>query len=96
MSEIVYVQNKTNVFGIVGLVVSIVGLLTFCCYGIGGFVSVLALILSIVGLTIKNANKGCAVAGLTISIITLVLTILMFIGLAGVGTFGYNFSNILT
>ena len=69
-------SDKVNGFGIAGLVVSILSILT-CC----GSISVISLILSIVGLKKSDeyGGKGLSIAGIIVSIIGIVLVVLAII-----------------
>lgn len=86
MGEVYF--KKTNVFGIISLCISIVSLMTVCCYGVGGLLAIPSLILAILGLTVKDAGKGTALAGLIISIITIVILGFIVLGALGVLSFG--------
>ena len=70
-------KKKTNVVAVIGFIVAIVSIFTF------GFPSIIALVLSIIGLAIAKKYskplKGLAIAGLIISGISLILFWVLFI-----------------
>lgn len=70
-------KKKTNVVAIIGFIIAIISILTF------GFPSIIALVLSIIGLAIakkySNPLKGLSIAGLIISGISLILFWVLFI-----------------
>lgn len=73
--------SKTNVIGIVGFVVSIIAFFTSFFF-VGIIFAIASLILSIIGITSSkklNNGKGLSIAGLIISIISIVISILMII-----------------
>lgn len=68
-------KNQVNGLGIAGFVLSIVGLLFLVLPPIGFFMLIVALGLSIAGLT--KPNKGFAIAGLIISVAAIIIAILI-------------------
>ena len=70
-------NKKTNIVAVIGFIVAIVSIFTF------GFPSIIALVLSIIGLAIAKKYskplKGLAIAGLIISGISLILFWVLFI-----------------
>lgn len=64
-------KKNTNVVAIIGFIIAIISILTF------GFPSIIALVLSIIGLAIakkySNPLKGLAIAGLIISIVSFLI-----------------------
>lgn len=71
---------KTNIYGIIGFVVSIMALLTSFVF-IGGLFGIVSLVLSILGLNYAKKlkeGKGLSIAGLIISIISIVIVVVYF------------------
>lgn len=68
-------RSQVNGLGIAGFVLSIVGLLFLVLPPIGFFMLIVALGLSIAGLT--KPNKGFAIAGLIISVAAIIIAILI-------------------
>ena len=70
------IQNQTNGMGIAGMVIGIIALTTVCCGGIGGFLGIIGLALSIIAVCSKNKPKGAAITGIicnSISVLTIII-----------------------
>lgn len=66
--EPVVAEEPKKKGGVAGLIISIVGILTSGCLGLGGILCIVSLIMSIVNLVKKKGKKGLAVVALIISI----------------------------
>lgn len=66
--EFVAPEEPKKKGGVAGLIISIVGILTSGCLGLGGILCIVSLIMSIVNLVKKKGKKGLAIASLIISI----------------------------
>ena len=92
-SETIYTSapqpaKQSNVFGIIGLIFSILGLLIWCCGGFWGLIfTIPAIVLSILSL-VKLGKNGLGITGIIISGITILLFILRIILLAILGAAG--------
>lgn len=80
--------KQTNGLAIASLIVSIIGLLFCCCYGVPAIICGIAgLILGI--MANKKGKSGMATAGIIISIVSLVFgvlyVVLMIVGIMGAG-----------
>ena len=64
--------------GIAGMILGIVAILFFCI-GIGGLAGIIGLILSIIALNKKEFKRGCAIAGVVLNSIALLLFIFLMI-----------------
>lgn len=76
-------EKQSKALGIVGLILGILGILTFCCYG-GLLFGLIGLILSIVYLT-KKGSKGLGISGVIVSAIGLIASIIWLIIAVGTG-----------
>ena len=72
-----YGVSQSNGPGIAGMVLGIIGVLTFWFPFIGLPVSVIGLVLSAVGMK-RFTGKGFAIAGLVLTIIGLILSLCIF------------------
>lgn len=70
-------QKQTNGLGIAGMVIGIISLVTVCCGGLGGFLGIIGLILSVVGACSKNKQKSTAVAGIVCNSISILIMIII-------------------
>lgn len=70
-------QKQSKGLGIAGLILSIIGLLTSCCYG-GLLFGLIGLILSIVYL-VKKGSKGLGISGTIIGAIALLISAIVLI-----------------
>lgn len=70
-------EKSQSGFGIAGMVIGIVSLL-LACFLVGGFLGIVGLVLSIVGITQKGKKTGTAVAGIVLNILAIILMIIMF------------------
>lgn len=64
--------------GIAGMILGIIALVFFCI-GIGGLLGLIGLILSIVAVNNKKRKQGCAIAGIVLNSIALLLFILIML-----------------
>lgn len=71
-------QKKQSGFGIASLVLGIIGLLTVCIF-IGIFPCILGVIFAMIALCDKSKRKGLAIAGLSCSVVGLLVYIPWFI-----------------
>lgn len=71
-------ERKNSGLGIAGMIIGIVSVLSVCMC-IGGFTAVIGLILSIIAITNVNTKKGCAIAGIILNSIALVILIILII-----------------
>lgn len=71
-------QNQQSGLGIAGMIIGIIALLLSCIL-IGGFIGIVGLILSIVGVSQKNKKTGMAVAGIVLNAVAIVIMIIMFV-----------------
>ncbi len=76
--------RKTNGFGIAGLILGILTLVTCWIPIVPLFFGFFGLILCIIGLCMKNAGKGQAIAGLVMTLIGVVIGVVMILFLYGV------------
>ncbi|KAB1159984.1 hypothetical protein F7018_06635 [Tenacibaculum aiptasiae] len=81
---IIIQQKETNGIGIAGFVLAIISLFLGWIPFFGWFLWSFGLILSFIGIFKKP--KGLAIAGLIISLIGFILWVLLFIGLAVLGS----------
>lgn len=66
-------EKKTNVMGLVGMILGIISILLFFINGwVGLFLAIGGLVLSIIGQK-QPEGKGMAIAGMVCSIVTIVL-----------------------
>lgn len=77
-------QPQSKGLGIAGLILSIIGLLTSCCYG-GLLFGLIGLILSIVYL-VKKGSKGLGISGTIIGAISLLTSLVLLIMLIATGS----------
>lgn len=75
----VEIKNQTNGIAIAGFVLALVGLFAGWIPVIGWIIWLLGLVLSMVGITKKP--KGFAIAGLSISIFSLIISLLLIFGM---------------
>ncbi|MDE7254271.1 MAG: hypothetical protein K2O32_15200 [Acetatifactor sp.] len=68
--------QKTNVCGVISLTFSILSVCIACCFGAGLIFAIPAFILGVIGVTRKNMLTGTAIAGIILSIIGFILSIL--------------------
>ena len=75
-------KTKTNVPGILSLILGIVSIIT-CCINLTLFISVPGIVLGILGTALPYQKKGIAIAGLIVSICGLVIyfTLIVFMKL---------------
>ncbi|MCM1112189.1 MAG: hypothetical protein NC399_02925 [Muribaculum sp.] len=71
--------------GIAGMVLGIIALLLSCIL-IGGFIGILGLILSLIGMTQKDRNHGMAIAGIVLNAVAVIIMILIFAAGSSVGS----------
>ncbi|MCM1113806.1 MAG: hypothetical protein NC399_11195 [Muribaculum sp.] len=82
-------SQKTNVCGVISLTFSLISVFFMCCFGAGLIFAIPAFILGIIGVTRKNMQIGTAIAGIIVSIlggIMSILTILYWIITGGILT----------
>lgn len=75
-------EKRTNGFGIAALIIGIIALIgAFIPYinFVSGFLAVVGIVLSIVGLCIKNLKRGISIAGGIVSLVAMCLSIIMAI-----------------
>ena len=71
--------NKANALQIIGLVLGIIGIVVCCCLACGGLVfGIAGLICSIIGNN-QNGRNGIGTAGMVVSIVAIVLSIINMI-----------------
>lgn len=86
-------EKQLNGFAIAGLVIGIISLITFCCFG--GFLGILGIIFSIVALT-KKQSTGMAITGLILSIIALLLSCIVMIFAVSSGDYLNELNSIIS
>ena len=79
--------RKTNGWGIAGLIFGILTLVTCWIPVVPLILGFFGLVLSIIGLCMKNAGKGQAIAGLILTIIGAIIGACMTLLLYGLGTY---------
>lgn len=89
-------QNKEDSigFGVASLVLGILSIFTFICC-INYIFALLAIIFGIVQM-VKSTKKGMAIAGIVTAVISIIISIIFWIGAASEGVSGYsnfNFNN---
>ena len=75
-------NKEQSGFGIASLVIGIIGML-LSCIAIGIFPSVVGVILAIIALNQKGKGRGTAIAGLTCSIIGIVIFLICLLVVSG-------------
>lgn len=70
-------ENQQSGLGIAGMIIGIIALLLSCIL-IGGFIGIIGLILSIIGVSQKNKKTGMAVAGIVLNVIAIIIMIIIF------------------
>lgn len=72
-------EKKTNVMGLVGMILGFISILLFFINGwVGLFLAIGGLVLSIIGQK-QPEGKGMAIAGMVCSIVTIVLWLIVII-----------------
>lgn len=75
-----------NEFGIASMVLGILALVFFCgCFNIP--LAILSIVFAIIHISRKTGSNGFAVAGIVTSVISVILTIVMVVGLFAYGAF---------
>ena len=73
-------SKASTAIAIVSIVFGVIGVLTICVFGLGFFPGLIAIILSIMSLCLsKNPTKIVALVGLVCGIISVILSIAVFI-----------------
>lgn len=90
VQQVIVQQPKSSGLAIAGLIMGIFTLI-FCWVPVVGFIlGILGLIFSIAGIAKKNGGaKGAAIAGLVMTILGAVISIIMFAALLAQGTSSY-------
>lgn len=72
-------EKKTNVMGLVGMILGIISILLFFINGwVGLFLAIGGLVLSIIGQK-QPEGKGMAIAGMVCSIVTIALWVILIL-----------------
>jgi hypothetical protein len=71
-------QKQHSGLGIAGMIIGIVALLLSCLV-FGGFLGIIGLIISLIGVTQKNRKSGTAIAGIVLNTLAICIMILMLI-----------------
>ena len=94
MSETLPPVRKTNNWAVISLVLGIVALPATCCYGIGIFPAILAIILGFIARReIRESEgtqtgEGLALAGIILGAVVIVLGVVFCLMIVGLGLLG--------
>lgn len=74
-------QQEHSALGIAGMIIGIVAIL-LSCIAIGGFIGIVGLVLSIIGITQKGKKSGMAIAGITLNALAIVIMVIILFAYA--------------